>query len=403
MNPDFPRLLVATEAWPNSPGGGAAVLRQMLRDWPVEKLYWWSCFPDRERIFGQTVAAHRVAAIPRRIYPNRRWRSQKSWLLDRFWVPWATRHFRKTLEIFKPDVVWTIPHCMAIPPLARVLPGGRTNFHVSVHDFMDIRGVIEKFGVPRSRRMAAMADNLYASATTRDAICQAMSNDLAVRTGARGSINHAGLEQEDFDYLSAPPGQNDGPIRIAYAGTIIAEDTFGMVARALSQICKKLPRPVILDLYGDHSYRSRDWFDAGWMREHGNLPARELSRALKECDWGLSPMKLEDDDPRYNRFSLPTKFVSYLAAALPVIAVGHPESTVMKMASQYAAGLRITDGDPGKLAAQLLEGLSEPEPKAKYRAEMLRCALSEFDARRMRAALYENFRAAASPKRASTD
>lgn len=392
MAANFPRLLVATEAWPNSPGGGVAIIRQMLKEWPTENLFWWSCFSGSDNIFGQKVASHRVATIPPKLYPNRRWREPKSMLLEWLWLPWAARHFADTLAGLKPDVVWVIPHCWAIPPLARKLPGRTTRFHVSIHDYMDIRGVIQKFGDRRSRQMAGMADKLYASATTRDAICAAMVDDLRARTGADGLINRAGLEQADFDYLAVTSKRKDVPIRIAYAGTIIAEDTFALFAKSLAQIRARLPQPVTLDFFGDHSYRSRSWFDAGWMKEHGTLPARELSQALQECDWGVSPMKLTDDDPRYNRFSLPTKFVSYLAAGLPIITIGHPESTVMKMASQYAVGLSTSEADPEKLGRQLLESLSEPEPKKKYRAEILRCALAEFDARRMRAQLYDNFR-----------
>ncbi|HXC34473.1 MAG TPA: hypothetical protein VNV43_01275 [Candidatus Acidoferrales bacterium] len=396
MNSGFPRLLVATEAWPNAPGGGAAVIRQMLKGWPAENLFWWSCFRDGKKLFGQSVASHRVAKIPPRMYPTVRWRAQKSWLLERFWVPWAVRHVKKALYDLKPDVVWVIPHCWAIPPLARVLPEVKTGFHVSIHDYMDVRGVSEKFGERRSRQMAAMADKLYASATTRDAICKAMVDDLRARTGADGSIDRAGLEQVDFDYLAAASKRNEGPIRIAYAGTIIAEETFTLFVRALGQVRGRLSHPVTLEFFGDHSYRSREWFDPGWMNEHGNLPARELSQALKECDWGVSPMKLTDDDPRYNRFSLPTKFVSYLAAGLPVITIGHPESTVMKMASQYGVGISATEGGPENLGKQLLEGLSELEPKMKYRAEILRCAQMEFDARSMRSGIYENFQKCAS-------
>ncbi|HEV2328285.1 MAG TPA: hypothetical protein VGY56_05795 [Verrucomicrobiae bacterium] len=396
MESGFPRLLIATEAWPDAPGGGAAVIRQMLKDWPVERLFWWSCLSRKEQILRQKVASHRIARIPPKLYPNRRWRAQKSCLLEHFWVPWATRHFKRTLAGLKPDVVWVIPHCWAIPPLARVLPGGKTGFHVSIHDYMDIRGVIEKFGEYRSRQMAAMADKLYASATTRDAICRAMVDDLRTRTGADGSIDRAGLEQDDFDFLTAASKRNEGTIRIAYAGTIIAEETFALFVRSVGRIRGRLPRPVMLDFFGDHSYRSREWFDAGWMKEHGNLPARELSQALKECDWGVSPMKLADDDPRYNRFSLPTKFVSYLAAGLPIIMIGHPDSTVMKIASQYAVGISATGGDPENLGKQLQEGLSEPEPKMKYRAEILRCAQREFDARSMRSGIYEKFQKCAS-------
>ena len=48
------------------------------------------------------------------------------------------------------------------------------------------------------------------------------------------------------------------------------------------------------------------------MREHGNFPEPELLTSLRACTWGFAPMALSDDDPRYDRFSFPTKFISYL-------------------------------------------------------------------------------------------
>ena len=395
---DFPRLLVATEFSPNSKGGGGsgALMRQMLRGWPVEKLFWWGCFPERDEFFGQKTAAHRVALIPQKLYPQRRWRAQKSWLLEKFWVPRAARHFQKTLEIFRPDAVWVHPHAWAIPPLARTLPSAGVGFHVSMHDYMDDKEFGARFGVQRSSRFAAMADQLYAAATTRDAICRAMLDDLRQRTARDGSINRAGLEQADFDYLAINPAPEDGPLRIAYAGTIVVEREFELLVKALSQVRKQLPRPLSLDFFGDHSYRSRSWFDPAWMNEQGSMPAAQLLGALKECSWGFSPMALADDNPRYNRFSLPTKFVSYLSAGLPIITLGHPESTVVKMTSQYQVGLCFQGNDPENLRSRLLAGLSEHNPKIKYRAGIQRCALAEFDARQMRAVLYENFRKCAS-------
>lgn len=392
----YPRLLVATEFPPNGPGGGAAVVRQMLKDWPAEQLYWWSCRPDGTELFGRKTAAHYVAALPQKLNPTRRWRAPRSWLIEKLWLPWAARHFKRVLDGLKPDVVWVIPHYWVIPPLAQALPGGKTGFHVSMHDYMDDRAFGWRYGRVRSRKIAALADRLYASATTRDAISKPMLDDLLVRTGAPGGINRAGLEQEDFDYLAAAPAPPKGAIRIAYAGTIVAEDTFALFASALARIRDRLSRPVTIEFFGDHSYCSRRWFVPSWMKERGNLPARELSLALKECDWGVAPMKLDDDDPRYNRFSLPTKFATYLAAGLPVITPGHSDSTVAKIASHYALGLCIPDGDVQAFEERLLDSLSEPAPKARFQKEILRCAVAEFDVRRMRAGLYANFRSCAS-------
>jgi hypothetical protein len=213
MTMDFPRLLVATEFAPNSAGGGAAVVRQMLKDWPAEKLFWWSSYPERNQLFGRKVASHRVALIPQKLYPNRRWRAQRAWLLETFWVPWAARHFRKTLETVKPEAIWVIPHGQAIPPIAGVLKDSKIRFHVSIHDYMDDRSYGERYGIERSRRFAVMVDQLYTIATTRDAIGQTMADDLRARTGRDGSINHAGLEKKIS--IIFPPGHRRKAARFA--------------------------------------------------------------------------------------------------------------------------------------------------------------------------------------------
>jgi hypothetical protein len=379
----FPKLLIATEFSPNAAGGGGAVFRQMLKDWPAENLFWWSCFSDYDQRFGQKVAAHFVATIPRKLYPHRRALSLKTSLLEHFWTPWAARHLRKTLAAVKPDVIWVLPHVWAVPPLARVLPHTKIGFHVSIHDFADSHGANPK--------LVTLANQLYAAATTRDAISQPMREELRAKTGRDGNITRAGLEPEDFEELAAKTAAPVDTIRIAYAGTIIVENEFALFIRALARIRNQLPRPVTIEFFGDHSYRSREWFDASWMNEHGNLSACELSNELKKCAWGFSPMGLIDEKPRYNRFSLPTKFVSYLAAGLPVITLGHPESCVVKIAGAHDLGLCVTSPDLEKFSGQLLAVLSEPNPWQKYRDGILGCAKEEFDAKKMRAVLFNCF------------
>ena len=390
--PDFPKLLVATEFPPNIPGGGGAIVRQMLKDWPIEKLFWWSCQEDKNQQYGQRTARHFVANIPQKLYPKKRGRWVKSCLLEIFWRPWAEQHFKKTLADLQPDVVWTIPHGWSTQPLANVLLNAKIPYHFSIYDYPDIRTAIDLMGMKRCQRLADQVDRMYKHATTRDTISQQMTDDLTKRTGAPGTVSRAGLEQEDFDFLFGKAEAQSGPIRVAYAGTIIAGAAFAVFVKALARARTRLPRPLTLEFFGDHSYRSRGWFDSSWMVEHGNLTTEDLSRALKECTWGFMPMEITDENPRYNRFSLPTKFVSYLAAGLPVISFGHPESTVVKMSSQYQVGLCLQETNLESLSAQLITGLSEADPGIKFRPEIQRCALAEFDARKIRKALHENFR-----------
>ena len=100
-------------------------------------------------------------------------------------------------------------------------------------------------------------------------------------------------------------------------------------------------------------------------------------------------MSLEDKDPRYNRFSFPTKFITYLAAGLPVFTIGHSESSVMKMASAYNVGLTIQTRNPSR--EDLANALFAPDAKQIYLPEILRCTREQFDAEAMRKKLWKAF------------
>jgi len=386
------KLLVATEIPPNASGDGPAVVRQLLRGWPTADLAWWSGLPEVGQHFGQACAEHACAGIPAKLMPHHRFTGVKSALLERCWAPLASRHLAQTIRRVQPDAIWAIPHNWSILPLARVLPACGVGFHVTVQDYVDVHGQVEKFGRARCRRLATLADRLYTAATTRDATSRPMMADLAARTGAPAAqMLHAGLEVEDFAFLESRPGVAAPEIRIAYAGTILAHAEFAGFVAALQRIRSALPRPVTLELFGAHSYASAPWFDAAWMHEHGNLPEPELLGRLRECSWGFAPMELTDHDPRYNRFSFPTKFITYLAAGLPVIALGHPESSVMQMARAYAVGLATAEATPEALAASLSAALSDPDPWQTFGRGVLRCARAEFDAARMRSVLASCF------------
>jgi len=388
-----PRLLVAAEFPPNASGGGPAVVRQMLTEWPVENLWWWSCLPERSQCFGQKTASHQVAAIPAKLYPLRRLARQKAWLLELLWTRSAARNLHRMIQRCRPDVLWVIPHAWAIPPLARALPAARVPFHVTVQDYMDARGFVRRLGEARGRRFVKLTEEFYVRAKTCDATSHPMIADLKARTGRAGAqMIHAGLEEADFAWLNQVPRGCSDVLRIAYAGTIVVEAEFELFVRALSLVRGRLPSPVKLELFTGHSYRDRGWFDPAWMREHSELAAPALAEALRSCSWGFAPMSLTDDDPRYNRFSFPTKFISYLAAGLPVITLGHPDSSVVRMATAYNVGLCTTTGEVEKLGAELLAVLARADAAEVHRPAILACAMKEFDARRMRGVLYECFR-----------
>ena len=368
------------------------MIRQMLRGWPTNQLFWWNCLAEGDERFGQKVGQHFCCPIPRRLIPHRRFTRFKSAMLDRLWAPLASAHFSRTIRQVQPDVIWAIPHNWSILPLASVLRKIHIRFHVSIQDYVDVHGQSEKYGRARCRRMAAAADTLYALAETRDAISHPMIDDLRRRTGADAAqVLRAGLEEHDFKFLQSKAADDSSEIRIAYAGTILASETFALFVKALSKARSLLRSPVSLHFFGSHSYASWQWFNSGWMHEHGNLPEEKLLTALRQCTWGFAPMELTDHDPRYNRFSFPTKFISYLAAGLPVITLAHPESAAAKMASKYKVGLFSCSNDASSLSGQLADALNNPNPSLSYRSELIQCARAEFDGEKMRRELWNCF------------
>jgi hypothetical protein len=289
-------------------------------------------------------------------------------------------------------VIWAIPHNWSILPLGSVLPKTGIGFHVTIQDYVDVHGQAKKFGSAQCRRMAESADLLYAAATTRDATSHPMIEDLRVRTGAKAEqMLHAGLEEQDFRFLESHKTSPLGQISIAYAGTILAQKEFALFVEALTQARPSLTLPISLHFFGTHSYATSPWFDSSWMHEHGNLPEEKLLNALRGCTWGFIPMALTNDDPRYNRFSFPTKFISYLTAGLPVITLAHRESSVAKMATAYKVGLVSHSTDVTTLSEELCVVLNNPNSRSAYHSEIIRCCRAEFDAEQMRSKLWECF------------
>lgn len=349
--------------------------------------------------------------------PMRKLTRLRAGLMEHLWARGAARSLHQTIRRVRPDVIWIIPHDFSVFPLAEILneqlrktDNKKIRVHVTIQDFPDCHGHGKLWGQERVQRIARMQEAIYARADTADATSHPMLEELERRTGKRGiQMLHQGLEPEDFAYLesrlanpqpSSPDPRPSIPIKIAYAGTILCEPEFARFVEMLSTLASRLSPPglcptpssvIQFQLFSAHSYRDRPWFNPSWMIEHGHLPERELLAELRKCDFGFIPMSLQDDDPRYNRFSFPTKFITYLAAGLVPIVMGHPESSVMKMATAYNVGLTIQSHHPS--LDDLSKALLSPDAKTACLSQILRCARQEFDADKMRRTLWKSLRA----------
>jgi glycosyltransferase involved in cell wall biosynthesis len=236
-----------------------------------------------------------------------------------------------------------------------------------------------------------MADTLYRNASSRSVISPAMAEDMRLRTGVEcPNFFRCSVEPEALARLRDPaPKPPDDVIRIGYAGSILAEPTFARLVKALQKIRGQMSRRVEIHLYGSQLYGDRDWFDPDLIIEHGFISEAELHRHYRSGTWGLAIMHLDDVDPRYNHFSFPCKFSMSMASGLPLICIGHRKTPLIELARHYRLGLVLMEGDIDKLADSLRQGLDDFSRFEEYRAEILRCAETEFNAQRNRQTLHQ--------------
>jgi hypothetical protein len=231
---------------------------------------------------------------------------------------------------------------------------------------------------------------LIRQADTVDGISQGVLQEITAQTGrADGLLVHSGFEPADLKNLEAAGDvKAEAVIRLAYAGTIISENSFLKMLAALDRIRPQLSRPVKLEFFGARGYARRPWFDTRWMEEHGVYSDTELVAALRRCDWGIVVMDLEGENPRYSRFSFPNKTGTYLSAGVPVLGFGHPQTSLGQIMRDQRLGYFTSEPAPAALEKFLLESLRLPAPRIFFRDDILRSARTEFNAAEMRARLW---------------
>jgi glycosyltransferase involved in cell wall biosynthesis len=316
-------------------------------------------------------------------------------------APYAARDLLSFIHTVRPDFIFFLAHLWAIPVVRRVMPKVKCHWHLALHDMPDTGGWVQSLGRKRATRFMAFTEELYGRASSQAVIGPEMADDMRLRTGIDcHHVFRCAVEPETMIKLQSPiTFSKDDVIRIGYAGTIIAEETFARLVAALKVVRERIHRKIEIHLFSWHSYKNETWFDASLIIEHGAQTEAEIYKRYQELTWGLAIMKLDDNDPRYNRMSFPCKFTAALAAGLPLICMGNQHSALINLAKNYRLGLLFTDADVGQLEEKLCAGLTDFSRFPEYRQESARCAAREFNAERNRAELNELIRASMNPAR----
>jgi hypothetical protein len=380
----FPKLLVVTEFPPNSP----TLTVQCLKGFPTDHIYWWSCTPEITSVYGQRYVRHYRCPLPGILTRPQRYPRLKALLVEQLWLPYASRHLRTTFEQVKPAQVWLNLYGWTAVAIGRSGIVRRARSHATIWDFPDTDEFLRRWGAARCRRVLKWAHSVYGEATTCDVVSQPMREELARQTGRLdASLLHSGIEDSDLLRLEQVPKPPKERIRVAYAGSMLAPAAFALFVNAMQRAAKELQRPVSLEFFGNPSQRRNPWFDPSWMREHGVLEEPTFMEQLRQCTWGFLAMDIDERNPRYNRFSFPNKFGTYLAAGLPLLLLSGPDSSVARILETQPVGVRL---DHARLNSQLVEILGIDNPRAAFLPAIKECARTEFYMPRIRQILWKN-------------
>jgi glycosyltransferase involved in cell wall biosynthesis len=386
-----PRILVVAEFAPGAAGGDWVNIKQHFRGLDWSQIYWWSFIGQLQASPREFGGRHSACNAPMRLMPNQRGTAVKSWLVENIVMPYACRHLLHFIHLVKPDLIFLMARGWMIPLAYHVMPKTKAHWHMALYDMPDVDGMVQRLGRARTDRFTKMANTLYHKAASRSVISPAMAEEMHRLTGvACSDYFRCAVEPEVIARLREPaPKLPEDVIRIGYAGVIIAEPTFVRLVKALQRIRGQLKRRVEIHLYGLQRYADRDWFDPELIIEHGFISDAELDQHYRSGTWRLAIMHADEIDPRYNHYSFPCKFTMSLSSGLPLICIGHRDTPLIQLAKDYDLGLMIGETDIDSLAESLRAGLEDFSKFDHYRAEVLRCAETEFNAAIKRGRIHE--------------
>ncbi len=389
----FPRILFVNEYPPESLLV-ADLVRQLLVGYPPECIEWWHWRTGTVRELSDLrVNGLHHWRLPDRVIPNRRFAGLKSALMEHVFVPQAARHLRRTIEEVKPDVVWVLLFGWPILVAKKALLKEQARLHVSLWDMPDTVNWRKTLGGSRTDRFVRATYQLVQRAESSDGISSAVLEEIASKTGRKDALLvHSGFEPHQLNALETqPPSVADDVLRLAYVGTIISENAFAEVLAALDKVRSRVSRKVVLEFFGARNYRSRPWFNSDWMIEHGVFSDQGLVESLRRCAWGIVVMDTEGADLQYSRFSFPNKVGTYLSAGIPVLGVGHEQSTLAAVLRQHPVG-RFTNATKRDVLEKFMDDcLKTSDPRAEFRLAIIECAKTEFNAQSIRQRLWKTW------------
>jgi glycosyltransferase involved in cell wall biosynthesis len=294
-----------------------------------------------------------------------------------------------------PDVVhvhWPMPHAL-FGAAARRASRGRTALVCSYYS-VELNWVEkrEPWLMPLLRWSIRTADAATAISTATAARVQGVwERPVSI-------VPFGAAVEPSSDQPIAPPFAKDGPIRLLFVGRLVERKGIEYLVRALARVAHV--RPATLTVVGEGEWESeiRQAVERSGMssRVHftGFVPKRELTRLYGECDLFVLPAVV---DRKGDTEGLGVVLLEALSFGRPVIA--SDVGGIPDIVRPGETGWLVKPGDPGALAATILEAARDPSEARRRAARGLKWVEERFAVPRVADSLIACYKSAIEHRR----
>lgn len=317
-------------------GGGAVILRNLLRQLEGVQVQWFYTAPTTADLPGTT----RIAGLPVN-------GSVLGDLVD-FYRLWSGGRKKDLMEMAKPilaasaDVHWVVAHGVGIA-LGNLLKNLRPEIplHVTVHD--DPEHTVLK----RSRRyryfswlVESPMRELMVNANSVDVISGLMQSYYRKKLGIESEVVHVCVDK--LARMTPFIGKNN-ELHVGHIGSIYSYSQFANFLRGADVYCRKNGLNLVMKLIGGQSWPAERFarkLSAGAsVSLLGEMEEKEAIAQLSGCDFVYAAYPFGHALRVFRQTSLPTKLSTYIQAQRPIFAHTPMDSTLADAMSRFQTGV----------------------------------------------------------------
>jgi hypothetical protein len=319
-SPERP-LLLLTDYPPDTGGGGAVILRDLLGPAERESVLWLS--PSR----------------PSAEIPNSHWlrsgsagkRGRRSLGLDStFYADALTREVEQVARDRNARAIWIVMHGAGVAIADKLSRKGGWPLHLTVHDDPAFANAL------RSKRyllLVPLIERQFASALkwakSVDVICEAMRQRYLSRYDVDSVIVHRGLTNP----VEPSPEYHRRVLRVGVLGSTYSYEPLPVLGRAVAAAAERLGVPGEVVVMGrSHGEQLRDEM-AGRIKVDvtGHVDEAAAVPMLQDCFALYLNYPFGRRDAVLRQTSFPTKLSTYIQAARPLIMNVPSDSSVIPL------------------------------------------------------------------------